>query len=577
MNGAALKLKSRRNNPIPVVDLFAGAGGLGEGFSSLRQDGSHPFAVRLSVESDVFAHQTLLLRAFFRQFVSADVPDEYYQHLRGEISRSHLFAAYPSQAQSAEREAWCATLGDANLGSKEIDERIDEARNGSPLWVLVGGPPCQAYSTIGRARNRSKAGYRAEEDHRHFLYREYLRILKEHRPPVFLMENVTGMLSARVNGESIFSRILGDLQNPDKALDDAPTIASYRIYSLSKECRGFDLFGESENSPGDYIVECGRYGLPQRRHRVLLLGVRQDIRIDPGILRPSQCQPTVSDVIADLPKVRAGLSFRSARGREEGAASSHWRDTLKEAVTAAWAKSGPQDSEAFNATRRLLRKVAKKIAAPRAGRGAEAIVTRSHGGPAHDRDWYHDPRLKAVCNHSARDHMASDLHRYIWAACYAQENKVSPRIKDFPKELWPAHKNVNKALRYGNFSDRFRVQLRDGQSTTITSHIGRDGHYYIHYDPTQCRSFTVREAARLQGFPDNYLFCGGRTEQYIQVGNAVPPLLSRQIAKIILDLLAETERALNSQDHAVKLVRERATRSRRSVSADQAGTVAQAS
>jgi DNA (cytosine-5)-methyltransferase 1 len=133
--------------------------------------------------------------------------------------------------------------------------------------------------------------------------------------------------------------------------------------------------------------------------------------------------------------------------------------------------------------------------------------------------------------------MASDLRRYLFAAIFAQETGRSPKLADFPAILLPDHQNVEEGRTGKMFSDRFRVQLSEQVSTTITSHISKDGHYFIHYDPAQCRSLTVREVARLQTFPDNYHFAGPRTAQYHQVGNAVPPQLAKQIAEVIAQVL----------------------------------------
>lgn len=143
--------------------------------------------------------------------------------------------------------------------------------------------------------------------------------------------------------------------------------------------------------------------------------------------------------------------------------------------------------------------------------------------------WIERPELRALAQHETRGHMVSDLGRYLFAAVYGQEYGSSPKAEDFPVSLVPNHKNWHT----GMFSDRFRVQIAGEPSTTVTSHISKDGHYFIHPDPMQCRSLTVREAARLQTFPDDYLFMGNRTEQYVQVGNAVPPFLARQIAALI--------------------------------------------
>ncbi|WP_438299458.1 DNA cytosine methyltransferase [Pseudomonas sp. NMS19W] len=167
---------------------------------------------------------------------------------------------------------------------------------------------------------------------------------------------------------------------------------------------------------------------------------------------------------------------------------------------------------------------------------------------AKQREWFLDPRLGGVLQHEARSHMRTDLHRYIYAASFAKLNGISPKIHQFPEQFLPAHENVfSESV---PFSDRFRVQLENGPSTTVVAHIAKDGHYYIHPDASQCRSLTVREAARLQTFPDNYFFEGNRTEQYTQIGNAVPPLLARKIAAVVSAII-DSYRAGKSRQTSV--------------------------
>lgn len=169
----------------------------------------------------------------------------------------------------------------------------------------------------------------------------------------------------------------------------------------------------------------------------------------------------------------------------------------------------------------------------RSGR-QESVRVPQNAMPAELRDWLLDPRLSVVSQHNARGHMESDLARYLFVSAWGSAFGGSPKASEFPASLAPDHANWHS----GKFSDRFRVQLGHKPATTVTSHISKDGHYFIHPDPAQCRSLTVREAARLQTFPDNYIFLGNRTQQFVQVGNAVPPLLARQISEVVLEALS---------------------------------------
>lgn len=513
---------------IRVVDIFAGPGGLSEGFSSaIDSRRNRAFDVVLSVEKENYAFETLKLRAFYRQFPEG-APHEYYRYLRGEIAKEALYDAYPHAAQVASAKCWHAILGPGGVTPGEVRDRINTALGHDDEWVLIGGPPCQAYSLAGRSRNHGNPDYNPTEDVRQRLYVEYLQILADHRPVIFVMENVKGLLSATLQNEHIFKRILNDLRNPLAALErENRNIVNnipigYNIYSLVER----RLF-ENGNLEGS-VIKSENYGIPQARHRVILLGIRQDLTgVTPPVLVTQPFVP-ISQVIGRLPKLRSGLS-RTADSAEA------WVNCLGTKVNSRWANAGTRKIDGPELSI-LLRGLMNDIVSPPAGRGGEFV--RADVGCDYRPDWYCDPKLEGVCNHSTTGHMEKDLYRYFYAACYAKLHDKSPNLKDFPKDLLPNHTSVETALKQGDyFSDRFRVQVFTRPSTTIVSHISKDGHYYIHPDPLQCRSFTVREAARIQTFPDNYFFCGPQTHQFTQVGNAVPPLLARQIAMVVYDVL----------------------------------------
>lgn len=502
---------------IKIIDLFAGPGGLGEGFSAFTNKDQNPFRIALSIEKDELAHKTLSLRSFVRQFSTP--PSEYYAYLAGEISREELLATYPAQAASTEQEAWCCELGKVN--HEMVRARISSALDNAENWILIGGPPCQAYSLAGRSRMRGVDPDKFEKDERHFLYQEYLQIIADHQPPVFVMENVKGLVSSTIKGERIFARILEDLKKPSvsaKRKATADESCEYRIYSLVKEP---DLAGNY--SPEDYVIHSEQYGVPQARHRVILLGIRNDIDVQPRLLQPS-CAPHVNDVLKGLPSIRSGLS-------KEADSYTAWVEALRAALHSEWY------DQLSGEMKKNIRNAIKKACSEELSRGANFI--RWEAGSKELSKWYNDSKLSGIINHETRAHIVPDLHRYLFAAATVLSKGVSPKLRDFPKQLLPKHKNVGQALKSGLFADRFRVQVGNKYATTITSHISKDGHYYIHPDPSQCRSLTVREAARIQTFPDNYFFEGPRTSQYHQVGNAVPPFLAWQIAGIVHDVLLE--------------------------------------
>ncbi|KRA31222.1 MULTISPECIES: DNA cytosine methyltransferase [unclassified Nocardioides] len=479
---------------IPVVDVFAGPGGLNEGFSSLLNSDSSPiFEAVASFEMDPWACRTLRLRAALRHHrreFGAN-PAVYYDFLRGTVDQAGLETS--PALEVAFKHAWdeireMALGPDTRAESNSQIKAALEARGTGEPWILIGGPPCQAYSLAGRSRRKADPTFAG--DHKHVLYREYLAIIEEFRPTVFVMENVKGMLSSQHSGGGIFRTIRDDLAAAGNGYD----IRSFVV-------------PDDDPKPSDFIIRTERYGIPQRRHRVILLGIQRESGLrTPGQLdtRPTT---TVLDAIGDLPGIR---SMVSPRGSDSETA---WRL----ARDAAWLLAGKKGGRAARLP---------AVGAP----FVDGYVPALQG---HLRDWLVDDEIGGVALHESRAHMESDLKRYGYLAVMAERGK-RPKLGDLPDALVPNHKNARNAD--APFTDRFRVQIRDESSTTVVSHISKDGHYYIHYDPTQMRSLSVREAARLQTFPDDYFFVGGRTQQYHQVGNAVPPLLARQLGEIVADM-----------------------------------------
>ena len=483
---------------IPIVDLFAGPGGLNEGFSSFTTDGSRTtFETVASFEMDPAACDTLTLRGAYRRLsASGDGLESYHRLLRGEVTLESLLGETLFREAMAESRAEVhhMELGpQTRARSNGLIRKALRARGvtDDSAWALVGGPPCQAYSLAGRSRRINDVAF--EEDKKHFLYREYLNILATFRPPIFVMENVKGLLSSTHAGTGMFGRILKDLSEPSHSV-------GYAIHSLTQS-------GDASTfQPDDFVIRAEDYGIPQRRHRVILLGIRDDLNVEQIPKLTKRDLTTVHDAIADLPHLRSGIS----RGP----------DNLED-----WLEI--RDTAALRFRRRKRGRPRTRL--ERGGDWQPYEQEAASSTPLNR--WLIGDGLGGIPQHVTRRHMEEDLVRYWYAANFALREGFSPKLGDFPPSLLPRHANASSVNR--PFEDRFRAQMWNRPSTTVVSHIAKDGHYYIHPDPDQMRSLTVREAARLQTFPDNYLFMGNRTSQYSQVGNAVPPLLAHQIAEVV--------------------------------------------
>lgn len=375
---------------------------------------------------------------------------------------------------------------------------------------------------MGRARQKNVAGFSTGSDHRHFLYKQYLGILSKFLPDVFIMENVKGILTSKVDGKGMFEAILRDLSNTSSALESSrkaslgcPEYTLLPIHVGLGEIRDPD---RATKDPSLFVIKSELHGVPQARHRVIIMGVRKDYADKalsvPGLALAKQFV-SLRQALAGLPRLRSGLSKEEDDGR-------NWVKHVKRQRSVVAKALGKSSVD----TRRLLESLdfdesLKRSARTYAqGTSTFSAVIRNCG-------------QVVLLNHETRGHMATDLGRYLFCAGFAQLNGRSPSSEEFPTALAPQHANWNT----GNFADRFRAQLADKPASTVTSHLSKDGHAFIHWDASQCRSLTVREAARLQTFSDDYLFLGNRTQQFIQTGNAVPPMISRSIADVVWRIL----------------------------------------
>ncbi len=400
------------------IDLFAGAGGLSEGFT---REGFNPIA---HVEMNKEACDTLKTRIAFHYLSQNKNTGEYFSYLQNKISREQLWGKIPSYLLRSviNEEISGKTIQNT---FKQIDRKLDSKK----IDLIVGGPPCQAYSLVGRSRDPKGMRW----DKRNFLFRFYAQFLVRYQPKYFVFENVLGLLTA---GNARYLNEMIDL---------------------------FNSIGYSVAEPT--VLNAEEYGVLQRRRRVIIIGQRGKKKFQfPNPEKMENTWQIKKDLFFDLPKLKPGdeLPVSKYTGLING--------YLKETEI----------------------------------RNGVGFVTQ----------------------HITRNHNERDLEIYSLAINKWLNDKKRLKYNELPERL-QTHKNISA------FLDRYKVVDPTGHSHTVVAHIAKDGHYYIYPDPNQVRSISVREAARIQSFPDDYFFEGGRTAAFKQIGNAVPPLMAQAIAKKI--------------------------------------------
>jgi DNA (cytosine-5)-methyltransferase 1 len=377
------------------IDLFAGAGGLSEGFI---QAGFEPIA---HVEIEKAACNTLMTRAAYHYLKINNNYLTYISYLKGDITREELYNHIPSDILE--------TVINLPIGvenNKTIQNQIDKCLGTQKVDLIIGGPPCQAYSLVGRSRSKTKM----EGDPRNYLFVQYAEYLEKYQPKMFVFENVLGLKSAK---------------------------QGHYLKEMEK------LFNKKGYQIKLHTLEAKNFGVLQNRMRIVILGWQNKLKINIPNLEDFKLESNylVQDLLMDLPVLKAGEGVdRYLKYKTE---------------TTEYLKS-------------------------KALRNGIDILTQ----------------------HVARPHREQDKEIYKIAVQKWEKKQERLNYNDLPERL-KTHQNRT------SFFDRFKVVAADlPYSQTVVAHIAKDGHYYIHPDIKQNRSLSVREAARLQSFPDDYYFEG---------------------------------------------------------------------
>jgi DNA (cytosine-5)-methyltransferase 1 len=410
------------------IDLFAGAGGFAEGF---KRAGFEPVAF---IEADTAACFTLKTRLSFYYLKENNKLNIYIKYLKGEINREQLYSIIPSHILES-----VINLSISNGNNTEIFQTIEKIIGKENIDVIIGGPPCQAYSLVGRARDKNGM----QEDPRNYLYVQYGKYLKKYSPKLFIFENVTGLISAEKG--KYFKNIQADFRRLGYVVEP-------------------------------FIVNAKGFGILQNRKRVIIIGWEKGLNLSIGqLIEQNSLTYKVGAIFEDLPKLHAG------EGKDK---YYDYADGINDYLHFAKIRNG----------------------------------------------------FDILTQHIARQHTKQDKEIYRIAVEKWKRNMERLDYNDLPERL-KTHKNRDA------FLDRFKVVADNvTYSQTVVAHIAKDGHYYIHPDIEQNRSISVREAARLQSFPDDYYFEGveegkNRTAAFKQIGNAVPPLMIEKIAKKLIGYL----------------------------------------